>query len=498
MNHRVHAVVLAAGKATRFGTGQSKQLVTVCGVPMVRYIVDALRDCHSGLSRIQKWTGPSANEGGTGLPVTVVVGHQADEVAAAAGVGSDEQVTSVLQVEQRGTGHAVLCAQSAWEKSEHILVVNGDMPLLTTEAIESLLQKHLAEENVITFATTELADPTGYGRVINNVFPGKDPGPRGLGPGSRPGKSSFLIKEEKECTAAEKAITTVNAGIYVIKHDFAQRALAQLTASTTTGELYITDLVAIAGTEGCSVGTHHLDETLVRGVNTLAELATAEAFLYDRIRQSWQQRGVRLIDPSSILIEKEVCIGRGSTIGRGVHLQGKTSLGEQVVVEAYSMLRNATVHNDAHIYSHSVIEDSAVGVQAEVGPFARLRGAAAVNERAVVGNFVEMKKSTLGAGSKAKHLAYLGDTTVGEQSNIGAGVITCNYDGKNKHKTVIGDRVMIGADSNLVAPVTVEDNAFVAAGSTVTRDVPEGALGIGRARQENKEGWAMRKICHKK
>lgn len=464
MSNYTHAMVLAAGQATRFGTGQSKQLAMLCGVPMVRHVVTALRDLS--------------------LSITVVIGHQAAEVAAAAGV-DDAYITSVLQEEQRGTGHAVQCAQESWKTSEQVLIVNGDMPLLTHDALQALLTQHRTEKNAITFATTQLADPRGYGRVVS-ITPGVD---------SRP---SISIREEKECTEAEKAITTVNAGVYVVQRTFLQEALLCLTASSTTGEWYLTDVVEYAARKKRPVGTHHFAAALVRGVNTLAELATAELLLYERIAQQWLQRGVRLIDPSSILIEKTVSLGRGTVIGRGVHLQGTTTIGAGVTIEAYSMLRNAVVHDGAHIYSHSVLEESTVGQGAEVGPFARLRGSTQVAAGAVVGNFVEMKKSTLGPGSKAKHLAYLGDTVVGEKSNIGAGVITCNYDGKNKHNTVIGDRVMVGADSSLVAPMTVGDDAFVAAGSTVTREVPAGALGIGRARQENKEGWAMRKKCHKK
>ncbi|MGD1997593.1 MAG: bifunctional UDP-N-acetylglucosamine diphosphorylase/glucosamine-1-phosphate N-acetyltransferase GlmU [Candidatus Dependentiae bacterium] len=449
MSNAVHAVVLAAGKATRFGTGQSKQLVPLCGEPLVQHVVGLLRSLQ--------------------LPVTVVVGHQAEEVTNILLQHNSSGVSTALQAEQRGTGHAVQCAQAAWS-GEHILVVNGDMPLLTQEAVSSLLHRHTSEQNLLTFATTELANPGGYGRVV-------------YGP---------AIREEKECTDAEKEIATVNAGIYVLQREFAERALSQLTTSSVTGEVYITDLVALAAQQG-TVGTQHLDSSLVRGVNTLEELSAAEQLLYARIRRHWLQHGVRLIDPASILIEKAVRIGRGTVIGRGVHLQGGSVVGKQVTIEPYSILREAAVHDGAQIYSHSVIEHSTVGAAAQVGPFARLRGNAVLQERAVVGNFVEVKKSTFGVGSKAKHLAYLGDATVGERANIGAGTITCNYDGTNKHATVIEQGALVGANSSLVAPVTVERDTVVAAGSVITRDVPHGALGIGRARQENKEGWARRR-----
>ena len=450
MSNPVHAVVLAAGKATRFGTGQSKQLVPVCGVPMVQHVVSELHALK--------------------LSVTVVLGHQADEISAMLTSHNQERCTIALQMAQRGTGHAVQCSQELWT-GEHILIINGDMPLMTADALSSLIEQHIAANNALTFVTSELTDPTGYGRVV--------PGP--------------VIREEKECTATEKEITTVNAGIYVVRRSFAERALAQLTASSVTGEIYITDLVAIAGGEAGGVGTYHIAAPFVRGVNTLAELAIAEHFLYERIRQQWLQRGVRLIDPSSILIEKNVSIGCGAVIGRGVHLQENTVIGERVIIEAYSMLRNAKVHNEAHVYGHSVIENSVVGTATQIGPFARLRDNAVIGDHAVVGNFVEIKKSTLGMAAKAKHLAYLGDAVVGEYSNIGAGTITCNYDGKNKHRTVIGDKVLIGANSSVVAPIAIENEAVIAAGSTITRAVPAGALGIGRARQENKEGWVMRK-----
>ena len=427
----IHAIILAAGKATRFGTGQSKQLVPLCGMPLVRHGVAAIRALD--------------------LPIALVVGHQADQVAAAAGVDSDKLITPILQAEQRGTGHAVQCALPH-VATEHILVLNGDMPLLTAEAISSLIEQHLREQNAVTFATTQLANPTGYGRVVQNPT---------------------RIIEEKECTDQEKLITTVNAGIYLFQRSFVDRAFTQLTASSTTGELYLTDLIAHAA-EGAA--THVLDANLVRGVNTLAELADVESVLQQRIRQQWMQQGVRLHDPASIVIDTQVHIGRGTTIGRGAHLQGSTTIGEQVTIEPYSVLRDATVYDNA-----------------SVGPFAHLRGNAVVQEHAVVGNFVEIKKSTLGAHSKAKHLAYLGDATVGVRSNIGAGVVTCNYDGKKKHATTIGDSVMVGANSSLVAPIILEKNSLVAAGSTLTRDVPADALAIGRARQENKEGYSARR-----
>lgn len=457
MQHDVQAVILAAGKSTRFGTGQSKQLVELCGMPMM---VHALELLHS-----------------LSIDTTAVLGYQADEIEQSfKEYKAGKKVTVVHQAEQKGTGDAVRCSEPAWH-ADHILILNGDMPLLTQEVISSLIYRHKTGNYALTFATMQLDNPTGYGRVFADKT------------------GSLLICEEKECTPEQRSIKTVNAGVYLVRRDFLAQSLQTLLESDVTGEVYITDIIADAGNRGKKVGTYEVVADLVRGVNTLAELAAAEHILYERIRRRWLAHGVRLVDPSSILIDRGVRIGRGSMIERGAQLRGTTTLGKRVRVEPYAIVTNTTIADEGHIKSHSVLQDSVVGCGVQVGPFAHLRGKATLEDGAVIGNFVEIKNSTIGSKAKAKHLSYIGDATVGERANIGAGSITCNYDGQRKHHTRIGARAMIGANSSLVAPLSVGAQAYIAAGSVITRDVPGGALGVGRTRQENKEQWvAARRV----
>lgn len=451
MQHTVQAVVLAAGKSTRFGTGQSKQLVELCGIPMLVHALDLL---HS-----------------LSIDTTVVLGYQADQIEAVCRqYKAGKKVTVVHQAEQKGTGDAVRCSEKSWQH-DHILILNGDMPLLTQEVLSSLIYRHTTGNYALTFATTTLENPTGYGRVFADKT------------------GTLLIREEKECTPEQRAITTVNAGVYLVRKDFLTQSLRTLLESDVTGEVYITDIIADAGNRGKKVGTYEVCADLVRGVNTLEELAQAEHILYQRTRAKWLAHGVRLIDPSSILIDRGVRIGRGSVLERGVQLRGTTTVGKRVRVDAYTIVADTAIADDAYIKSHSVLNNSVVGAGVQVGPFAHLRGDATLEDQCVIGNFVEVKNSTIGKGAKAKHLSYIGDATVGERANIGAGSITCNYDGQRKHHTRIGSRAMIGANSSLVAPLSVGSNAYVAAGSVITRDVPGGALGVGRTRQENKEQW---------
>jgi len=454
--HNVHAVVLAAGKSTRFGTGESKQLVPLCGVPMVMHSIEVLYSLD--------------------IATTVVLGHQATDIEEFLQTyKSGRAVSVVYQSEQRGTGDAVQCSENTW-MADHVLILYGDMPLITQEIISSLLYRHVTGNFTLTFCTTKLDDPTGYGRVLADKT------------------GTVLIREDKECGAKEREMCTVNAGIYVVRRDFLSKSLRTLAQSEATGEFYLTDVVADAGNQGKKVGMYEVSADVVRGVNTLEELAVAEQLLYQRIRQRWLHHGVRLIDPPLIHIERNVRIGSGSVIGSGVQLRGNTVIGKRVHIDPYCVLTDAIVEDDAVILSHSVITNSTVAVSAQVGPFVHLRTHAVVSESAQIGNFVEMKNTHMGAYSKAKHLSYLGDATIGKNVNVGAGTITCNYDGCIKHKTVIKDGAMIGANSSLVAPVTVEEQSYVAAGSTITRDVPALSLGIGRARQENKLKWGHGRV----
>lgn len=451
MKSQIQAVILAAGASARFGTGQSKQIAPLCGWPLVMHSIAAVQALR--------------------VPIITVLGHQAEVVSEAIFKHtSSETVTVVLQDEQRGTGHAVACAQAVWQ-GDHILILNGDMPLITPNLLAELLQMHIEKENALTFIAAQTERPHGYGRVLSE-------------------NNSIVIKEEKECTDQERQVTTVNAGVYVVERLFLEHALRQLDTNNQTGEVYLTDIVAIASKAGMSIGVLEAPFVLVQGVNNLADLANVEYFFLDRVRSYWLGRGVRLSDPASISIDVDAVIGKGTVLGRGVHVLGNTRIGEGVTVEPYCVLTNAQIDNGATIFAHSVINHSTIAADAKVGPFAHVRAEAVVGHGAVVGNFVEVKKSVLAAGVKAKHLSYLGDARIGKESNIGAGVITCNYDGKHKHATIIGEHVMVGANSNLVAPVTIADDAYVAAGSTITRDVPSATLAISRARQEHKGRWS--------
>jgi len=453
----VQAVILAAGKSTRFGTGTTKQLAQLCGKEMVLYPVQAARQC--------------------GFHTTVVVGSQAQEVEKVVS-SYDRAVQCVLQAEQKGTGHALVCAKNLLDK-EHVLVMNGDMPLITQGLLEKVVARHKEEKSSLTLCSMTLDNPGRYGRVIENSTGG------------------YRVVEEQDCeTSEERSTKCVNVGLYVLKKDFLLNALSHLQASSKTGEVYITDLVARAEQ---NVTVYQIENVEGMGVNTLKELSIVDAILQKRIKDFWMERGVRFFDPASTYIDENVFIGVGSIIERGVVLQGETMIGARAVIQAYAVIRASVIDDDAIIKSHSVIEKSRVERSAKVGPFARLRGEAHIGPQTEIGNFVEVKKSFVSAGTKVKHLSYLGDAHIGFGTNIGAGTVTCNYDGKKKHTTTIGDHVMVGANSSLVAPVTLEDESYVAAGSTITKDVPAHALGIGRARQENKEGWArFSKKDHKK
>jgi bifunctional UDP-N-acetylglucosamine pyrophosphorylase/glucosamine-1-phosphate N-acetyltransferase len=407
--------------------------------------------------------------------LVAVVGFQADRVEAALTGLCD---AFVLQAEQRGTGHAVLQAEKALKGAKGpLLIVNGDLPNLRAETLRALIGLHRRTKAALSLVTTTLPDATGYGRIV------------------RDGKGRVTrIVEHKDATPAERKIGEINCGIYCADPALLFPLLRKLRPNNAQGEYYLTDAVHALIAKGSAVATHehpHSEEVL--GVNTRAELAQAGASLYARKAAELQDKGVTLLDPSRTWIDPAATVGRDTVIYPDVILEGACAIGEDCTIRPGCRLNGVTLGRRVEIRDHSVLEDSRVGDGASVGPFAHVRPGTVLEADTRVGNFVELKKTRLGRGSKASHLSYLGDADIGANCNIGAGTITCNYDGTHKHKTTLGPGVFIGSDSQLVAPVSVGAGAYVGAGTTVTEDVPGQALAISRVRQINLEGWAARR-----
>jgi len=454
MKHAV--VILAAGKGKRMRSKTPKVLHPLLGRPMVRYPIDAAKE--SGAER-----------------VVVVVGHQAEAVKEAL---KDAGVAFAYQESPLGTAHALAQARPLLEGFEGAVVVtSGDTPLLRPETIRALVAAlEAAGGEGMALLSFEAQDPTGYGRVVR-------------GPDGR----VVRIVEEKDASEAEKKIREVNAGVYAFDRRVWE-LLSRVKNDNAQGEYYLPDLVALYLEAGLPVvALKAEDERELLGANDRAQLAEIEGVLLDRLRRRWMQEGVRMHLPETIYLEPEVSLAPDVVLEPGVVLKGKTEVGEGVRVGAYSVVTNSRLEAGAEVRPHSVLEKAHLKPGAVAGPFARLRPGAVLEEEAFVGNFVEVKNAHLGRGVKAGHLAYLGDAEVGEGTNVGAGVITANYDGEKKHKTTIGRRAFIGSNAVLIAPVTVGDEGFVAGGSTITQDVPAGALAVARARQKTIEGWVWRK-----
>jgi bifunctional UDP-N-acetylglucosamine pyrophosphorylase/glucosamine-1-phosphate N-acetyltransferase len=407
--------------------------------------------------------------------------YQADAVQAEVEKADIKNTAFVLQEEQLGTGHAVACSQETWNR-ENILILYGDMPLVTKELIENLIQEHQETNATITFLTAMVMDPSGYGRVIE-----------------RDGK--FTIIEQKDATPEQCSINRINAGIYVMKRAFLEESIKKIGTSSISGEIYLVDLIKMACDQEQIVHAIQVPYDNVRGVNTLQDLWGVEQIKRSDFIKHWMANGVRFELAQSIHIDINVTIGAGSFIGTGVHLLGDTTIGEECFVGAFSIVSNSTVNDSSTIHSHSVVQNSKIGSNVHVGPFARLHEHVVVGDNAHVGNFVEVKRSIIGAKSRAKHLSYLGDAQLGDAVNIGAGTITCNYDGVQKNATIIEEGAFVGSNNTLVAPIKIGKGAYTAAGSTLTEDVPENALAIGRSKQTNKLDYAKkiraRRIAHR-
>ncbi|MFA7059752.1 MAG: bifunctional UDP-N-acetylglucosamine diphosphorylase/glucosamine-1-phosphate N-acetyltransferase GlmU [Pedobacter sp.] len=457
MMDKVAAVILAAGKGTRMKSGLVKVLHPIAGQPMIAWPVAAARNAGAA-------------------PLVLVVGHQANAVLRHFRDASD--IRCAMQEELLGTGNAVACARDALSNfSGTVLILCGDTPLLRTGTLIQLIQYHRMHESALTVLTAVVAEPYGYGRVLRNES----------------GRVLRII-EQKDATPGEQGICEINSGIYCMEADFLFSNIDRIGRNNAQNEFYLTDLVAMAAQQGLTCLALSIDDSNeIMGVNDRAQLAEAARILRRRINHDLMLNGVTIVAPDQTYIDHGVSIGPDTTIHPNCHLTGGAIIGSGCEIEHGVSINGCHIGDDCHIKAGSVLEDAELHGDVSVGPMAHLRPGTVLHAHVKIGNFVETKKAVMGEGSKASHLTYLGDAEIGRDVNIGCGTITCNYDGVNKHRTVIGDQVFIGSDVQLVAPVTVGRNALVAAGTTVTRDVPPDSLAIARVPQVNKEGWRLKK-----
>ncbi|OLO27431.1 UDP-N-acetylglucosamine diphosphorylase/glucosamine-1-phosphate N-acetyltransferase [Alkalihalophilus pseudofirmus] len=452
------AVILAAGQGTRMKSKLYKVLHPVCGKPMVQHVVDQVKQLQFS-------------------DIVVIVGHGAEQVRTQLG----DEITYTVQEEQLGTGHAVLQAEQLLATKKGVTVVLcGDTPLVTAETIEALLSYHEQEKALATVLTAHAEDPSGYGRIVRN----------GNGHVER-------IVEHKDASDSEKTIQEINTGTYCFDNQALFKALQNVGNQNVQGEYYLPDVIEILKNEGEKIAAYQTDsfeETL--GVNDRVALAESERIMKERINKKWMREGVSIIDPSNTYISADAKIGQDTIIYPGSMIMGSSILGSDCIIGPHSEIIDSKV-GDGTTIKQSVVHQSSIGNDVSIGPFAHIRPLSSIEDEVRVGNFVEIKKTSMGQRSKASHLSYIGDAEIGADVNLGCGSITVNYDGVNKYLTKVEDGAFIGCNSNLIAPVTVGKNAYVAAGSTITDDVPEEALSVARARQVNKEGYVT-KINKKK
>jgi bifunctional UDP-N-acetylglucosamine pyrophosphorylase/glucosamine-1-phosphate N-acetyltransferase len=461
-NPRVAIAVLAAGKGTRLKSKHPKVLHEVGGKPLLAHVLAAATAV------------VPAND------VYAIVGHEADSVRQAV---ADTGVGFILQEDQRGTGHALMVARDALAAYDQVIVLSGDAPLISPQTIRMLREFHNAKSPAMTILTAELQDPTGYGRVIRK---------------SRKGPDVKAIVEEKSATPIERKIREINSGFYAFDAKALFSHIVGLSNDNPHCEFYLTDLASILGRAKKSVmALEASDPHEILGGNTRAELVEIDWRMRMAKCRQLMTDGVTIFYPQTCVIDCDVEIGSDTVIEPFVQLLGKTRIGGDCRIRSYSVIRDCVVEDAVQILPACVLDQSHVMKGAVLGPFSRLRPESQIGEGAHVGNFVETKKTRLGKGSKANHLSYLGNSEIGEGVNIGAGTITCNYDGKHKHTTVIEDRAFIGSDTTLVAPVKIGQDAYIGAGSCITDDVPPDSLAIGRARQIVKEGWTKVKRANR-
>jgi bifunctional UDP-N-acetylglucosamine pyrophosphorylase/glucosamine-1-phosphate N-acetyltransferase len=452
------AIILAAGEGKRMRSNTPKVLHKVCGKEMINHVIDNIRK--SGIEE-----------------VSVVIGKGAEKVRK--GTESRDIFYSV-QEEQLGTGHAVMCAEEFLKgKKGSVAIFVGDGPLITEETVTKLTKYHEEEKCSATVLTSIMSNPLKYGRIIRNS---KD--------------EVEKIVEFKDCNEEEIKVNEINSGMYCFDIDTLLNTLGKLNNNNNQGEYYLTDVIEILKNEGKKVGAIAVEVEEITAVNSKTELSVANDIMRTRINRKHMDNGVIIMDPRSTYIECDVIIGQDAVIYPGNVIEGTTTIGENCLLYSNNRVTNSIIGDDVTI-ENSVILNSKVGDNTTVGPFAYIRPETTIGNNARIGDFVEIKKSTIGNGTKVSHLTYIGDAEVGEKCNFGCGTVVVNYDGKSKYKTTIGDNVFIGCNTNLVSPVEVEDNTYIAAGSTITEKVPKGSLAIARARQINKENWVYDKNKNK-
>ena len=446
-----HTIILAAGKGTRMNTNLPKVMQPLGGKSLIAHVISTAQD-------ISK-------------KVTVVVGHQKDLLKEHL-AEIDPNIITVNQEKQHGTAHAVKTASHLIQDDEKVLILYGDVPLISNKTIQLLLDS----ENKCTLLSMTLSDPTGYGRVISNEE-----------------NLALKIIEQKDASEDERKIKEVFTGILLIDGSLLRPALEEINNQNAANEYYLTDLVEILSSKGVKINCIQANPTEVLGANNKHELHELESILRKMGAEKLLEQGVTLSDVTRVDVRGKVIAGKDCTIDVNVILEGDVTLGDNVSIKSNVVLQNVSIGDNSIIESFSHLSSASVGSNCNIGPYARLREGSEIGDSAKIGNFVETKKTKLGNGAKANHLAYLGDANIGDKTNIGAGTITCNYDGTNKHKTTIGNASFIGTNSSLVAPVNIGKGAYVGAGSVITKDVPDEALAVGRGKQVIKEDWAKNK-----
>ncbi len=448
-------VILAAGKGTRLKSSLAKVLHPAGGRPLIEHVVR----CCTPLKPKR---------------IVTIVGHQAEQVTS---IVEPLESQTVLQQPQNGTGHAMLVAKRALGNAKIAIVLPGDAPLVRAETLKSLLGTHRAGNAAATILTAVLADPGGYGRIVRKSE-----------------TQVGAIVEDSQLAPEQRELNEINSSIYCFTLAKLWPALSHVKPNNKHREIYLTDAIAELASKGETVLAQIApDSREVLGCNTRADLSEVDRIFRERKREELMAAGVSIQLPETVLIDPDVTAGEDCTLEPGVQLLGKTKLGERCVIQTGSVLLNAVLDDEVTVKPHSLIEESRLEDGTTVGPFARLRSGTHLKAGARVGNFVETKKAVIGEGSKVPHLSYIGDARLGSKTNIGAGTITCNYDGVNKHQTRIGNRVFVGSDSVLIAPVKIGDGAYIAAGSAISKNVPAESLGVARSHQVNKKGWAVKR-----
>jgi len=448
------AVILAAGEGKRMKSKKSKVLHKVCGMTLIDWVYNSVKNA-------------GVNE------TVVVVGHKAEDVKESMG----DKVLYAHQDKQLGTGHAVMQAKEYFSGKEgQVLVLCGDTPLITSETVSKTFEIHSRNNNSATIITAELENPSGYGRIVrdenNNVM---------------------KIVEDRDATEVEKEIREINSGMYCFNIKDLESALGELDNNNSQGEYYLTDTIEILIKKGLKVGAVKVDDSSeILGINDRIQLSKANEIMRKRILSNHMKNGVTIIDPSNTYIDADVSIGMDTVIYPGSMIEGRTEIGEDCIIGPSSRIVGSKISKGVEV-KNSVVMESSVDEGTCIGPFAYLRPGSVIGKKVKIGDFVEVKKSVIGDGTKISHLTYVGDAEIGSNVNLGCGVVVVNYDGKKKHKTKIGDNCFVGCNVNLVSPVEVKDNAYVAAGSTITEEVPENSLAIARARQVVKEDWVIKK-----